>query len=1049
MGRAAHRFLVWLGAFVAALMLLSGAGLWRLMQGPIDLDWLSPYIQEALKRSAGGLQFTISGGRVGINRESHQLDLWLEGVRISQSDGEPLAVFSTVSADFSLRSLLHGSVAPTRLVVERPVLRLIRDEAGTIRFHFGDQDNETPGLGPEIFDQLAGPRNSGTPFGLMRRLIVRDATLVLDDRQTGRRWRADRVDAALERSREGFSGDLSLALGIGDRAPEFHVSYRYSSGERILDCGIEIGAVEPAALASLAPEFAPLALANFPVSGTLSTRLNIAELTNEGLRLDLHFGSGSIRSELLPEGSLALHEGTLRAVYAPETGELRLAKLDLDLGGGSSLAVNGVLDGVTAAMVAGKDPPPTSIPGKLALALADVPVRKFESLWPPSLSHGGRRWVLENVHDGVLDEAAVQLNLDVDPAARSAEVVSAHGTMRYHDATISYFRGLTPARKVSGTATLQDKRLVFTPTGGTVRSVQVTGGSLEITDLGAPVEWLAVNLAFAGPIQDVLETIDAKPLRYAHDIGVDPARISGRTEANIHCKLPLLDSVKLDQVEFAVKAGLTGAGIANVAMNRNLTDGSFAVEITRPGARLEGSSRFDGVPLNLDASLFFKPKDGVQARYRVAMTLNDGQRRKLDFDFFPDRLTGPVGVNLTYWTFDPSHAEAEASLDLHSTSLSVAEADWKKPPGAPATARVVLDLYNERVTRLPEIEVRAAGLDGRFAVALAPDSEHIDRVDIQRFLISDDDVTGVVMRRREGGWHADLHGRRLDLSHWAKDLVKDNPRRGSASDPPLQIDARFGRLVLGPRREVRDFSAQALRKDADWQVAQIDARFENGRQLSLRSGNESGRRSLTFRSDDLGSALSLFDITDNIVGGHVTVTGQFSNAAGKRLVAGQIEGKDYSLVRAPVFARILSLPSFSGLGSMLSGSGIPFSTLSSNFAYSDDHLALENLRAYGGAIGVTANGTVDVGRDRLDLQGTIVPAYELNSIIGNIPLIGSLLLGGEGQGLFAANYRVTGSAADPEVSVNPLSALAPGFLRRLFQPNFGIPPPAQQSLGVQ
>jgi len=1050
----AHRLLVWLGAFVAAVMLLSAVGLWRLMQGPIDLDWLTPYIQEALNRSSGGLRIAISGGRIGIDRESRQLDLWLEGVRIAQPDGEALAVFPAMSANFSLRSLIQGSVVPTRFVVERPVLRFIRDEAGAIGFHFGDQDNDAPSfssqiLGPQVLEQLAGPPKPEAPLGLMRRFVVRDATLVLDDRQTGRRWRADRVDAALERSHEGFSGDLSLALPIGGREPEFHVSYRYSSEERTLDCGVDIGAVEPAALASLAPEFAPLALANFPVSGTLATRLNIAELTTEGLRLDLHFGSGSIRSELLPEGSLALHEGSLRAVYAPETGELRLANLDLDLGGGSGLSVTGSLDGVTPAIIGGNDPPQTLIPGQLGIALHDVPVQKFESLWPPSLSRGGRRWVLGNVHDGVLDEAAVQLDLDVDPATRSAEVVSARGTMRYHDATITYFHGLTPARKVRGTATLQDKRLVFMPTGGAVKSVQVTGGSLEITNLGAPVEWLTANLTFAGPIQDVLETIDAKPLRYAHDIGIDPARVAGKTDANFHFKLPLLDDIKLDQVEFAVKAGLTGAGIANVAMNRNLTDGNFAVEITRPGAHLKGSSRFDGVPLNLDASLFFKPQDGVQARYRVAMALNDEQRRRLDFDFFPERLAGPVGVDLAYWAFDASHAEAEAALDLHSTSLSVAEAGWKKPPGAPATARVVLDLYNERVTRLPEIEVRAAGLDGKFAVALAPDSEHIDRVDIQRLLISDDDVTGVVMRRREGGWHANLRGPMLDLSHWAKDLTKDDPRRGSASNPPLQIDAHFGRLVLGPRREVRDFSAQLLRENADWHNAHIDARFENGHQISLHSGNEAGRPSLTFRSDDFGSALRLFDITDNIVGGRVTVTGKFSNAAGRRVVAGQIEGADYSLVRAPVFARILSLPSFSGLTSMLSGSGIPFSKLSSNFAYSDNRLALENLSAYGGAIGVTANGTLDVSQDRLDLQGTIVPAYALNSIIGNIPLIGSLLLGGEGQGLFAANYRVTGSAADPEVSVNPLSALAPGFLRRLFQPNFGIPPPIQQSLEVQ
>ena len=235
----------------------------------------------------------------------------------------------------------------------------------------------------------------------------------------------------------------------------------------------------------------------------------------------------------------------------------------------------------------------------------------------------------------------------------------------------------------------------------------------------------------------------------------------------------------------------------------------------------------------------------------------------------------------------------------------------------------------------------------------------------------------------------------------------------------------------------------------EWRAAQLDARFPNGHQLSLHSAAQAGGRSLTFRSDDLGSTLSLLDITNNIVGGQVTVTGQMVDKGGKEVVVGHVEGTDYNLVHAPPMARILSLPSFSGAGSMLAGSGIPFTTLRGDFAYGDDRLVLDKLLAYGGAIGVTSNGVVDLGRDQLDLQGTIVPAYALNSIIGNIPVIGSLLLGGEGQGLFAANYRVTGSAADPQVSVNPLSALAPGFLRRLFQPNFGMPPPVQQSLSAQ
>jgi len=1047
-GEGVRRALVMMGSVLAALILVCGFGLWRLMQGPVDLDRLTPLVQQWLNRSGDGSKIVISGARLEIDRQTQQLDLQIVGLRISQRNGEPLADLPEMSASFNLRSLLLGGLEPTRLVVVRPVLRLVRDESGVIRIGFNDQDLGATSFA-DVLEQLTRSENPGAPFGLMRRLAVREATLVLDDRRTGHRWQADRVDLWVERDPQGLVGDLSLALPLGAPKPEFHASYRYVAVDRRLDINIEVAAFDPAALASFAPELEPLKLAQFPISGTVATRLNLADMTNEGMRIDLHFGKGAIRSELLPEGFLSLVEGSLRAVYASESGELRVAKLNLDLGGGSGLTVDGNITGITPAMIAGVDPPPSTIPGKLGIVLADVPVEKLESLWPSSLSRGGRRWVVANVHDGVLDQAAVRLDLDVNPATHSAEVVSAHGTMRYRDATVSYFPGLVPARKVSGTATLNDRRLTFTPTSGAIKSVQLTGGSLQITDLGAPVEWITIDLAAAGPIRDVLETIDAKPLHYAHDIKVDPARVAGRTEAKLHFKLPLLKDIKLDQVEYGAKASVTDAAIANVAMNRNLTDGDFTVEIARPGAHLRGNSRFDGVLMSIDADLFFKPIDGARARYRVAMRLDDEQRRRLDFDFLPDRIAGPIGVDVTYWMLDAVRSEAVAALDLRSAGMSVAEAGWKKPPGVPAWATLELELENERVKQARNVEVKAPGLDGRFALALARKADLIERVEVYRLVIADDDVSGSVIRRPEGGWQVDLRGTTLDLSQWLKELAKGKARQFSHADGPLQVEARLGRLILGPRREVRDVAARLLRDGADWRVAQIDGRFPNGRQLSLRSANEAGKHELTFRSDDLGSSLSLFDITDNIVGGQVTVTGRVSDMAGKQVVAGHIEGTDYDLVRAPVFARILSLPSLSGVGSMLAGSGIPFSTLRGDFAYGEDRVVLENLLAYGGAIGVTTNGVADLGREHLDLQGTIVPAYALNSIIGNVPVIGSLLMGGEGQGLFAASYRVTGSPADPQVSVNPLSALAPGFLRRLFQPNFGMPPPVQQSLGIQ
>jgi hypothetical protein len=1029
----------WLGSIAAALILLTGFGMWRLMQGPIELDGLTPYVEAALNRSIGGWHVALTGAQLGIDHETRQLDLRIEGVRLSRPDGEPFAAFPEMVASFSLRALLLGRLAPTRIVVERPMVRLQRDANGLLQLQFGDRDAAAMGIGPELLQQLAGPPRLDAPLGLLRRVAVRDAVLILDDRQTGRVWQASRVDATAARGAEGIDGDLSLAVPIGGQVPEVHASWRYSAPQQTLDLALDIGEVEPAALAPLLPDLAPLAAFDLPVSGSLRTRIDVAALRPEGFRLDLGLGTGSIVSELLPRGTLGVQQGELHAVYAPESEQLHLLRLRLDLGGGSLLSLDGSLDGVTPELIAGDAPPAAPLSGKLHTVLSNVPVANFDNLWPRALSRGGRRWVLANIRDGVLDRAAFELGVTVDVAARSADIVSTHGTLRYHDLTVNYLDGLPPVRKVGGTATLADKRLEFTPTGGAVKSVQVTGGSLVITDLGSPVEWLSIDLALAGPIQDALDIIDAKPLHYAHDIGIEPGQVSGRVQTNLHFKLPLLDKVKFDQVDYGVKASLVDVAVDKIALDRGLSDGNLALEIARSGVHLQGTARFDGTPATLDASLAFKPKAGPRGRYHVALDLDDEARRRLDMDFLHDRVAGPVGVDLTYSTFADGHAEGAVAVDLRRAGLSVAEAGWKKPPDVPATAKLTFDLEDEHLTRLRGIEIKAPGLDGRFAVALAPDPKRIDRVDIQHLTIADSELSGTVSRRREGGWHIELRGPRLDVSHLLEDVNKD-----SANAPPVQIDARLGRLVLGPRHELSEVSGEILR-DGRWRSAHIDGRFANGHRLSLRLAEEEGKNGLRLQSDDFGSTLDLLDITGNIVGGQVTVTGQLSDDGMPGSLRGHVEAENYNLVRAPGFARVLSLASLTAVGSLLGGSGIPFTTLRGDFVYRSDRLVLDQLLAYGGAIGVTASGTFDFGRDRLDLQGTIVPAYTLNSILGNVPVIGSLLLGGEGQGLFAANYRVTGSGADPQVSVNPLSVLTPGFLRKLFQLNLGASPSPEQA----
>src|SRR3546814_14564771 len=92
------------------------------------------------------------------------------------------------------------------------------------------------------------------------------------------------------------------------------------------------------------------------------------------------------------------------------------------------------------------------------------------------------------------------------------------------------------------------------------------------------------------------------------------------------------------------------------------------------------------------------------------------------------------------------------------------------------------------------------------------------------------------------------------------------------------------------------------------------------------------------------------------------------------------------------------------------------------------------MRIYGASLGLTAKGNIDFDRDAIDLTGVVVPAYSINNFLSKIPLLGTILTGGEGEGLISVVYTVDGPTDDPDVSVTPLPALTPGFLPPLLPP---------------
>lgn len=151
---------------------------------------------------------------------------------------------------------------------------------------------------------------------------------------------------------------------------------------------------------------------------------------------------------------------------------------------------------------------------------------------------------------------------------------------------------------------------------------------------------------------------------------------------------------------------------------------------------------------------------------------------------------------------------------------------------------------------------------------------------------------------------------------------------------------------------------------------------------------------------------------------------------------GHAKIRDFSLHNTPLLARLLTVASFSGMVDMLTGEGMTFSHFDAPFKYKNRILSVKSGKTYGNVVGLTFSGAYNTANEDISIKGMIAPAYGLNTLIGRIPLVGSLLAGKDGT-VFAANYSITGKASDPKVRLNPLSVLSPNSLKDAVSSVFG------------
>ena len=293
--------------------------------------------------------------------------------------------------------------------------------------------------------------------------------------------------------------------------------------------------------------------------------------------------------------------------------------------------------------------------------------------------------------------------------------------------------------------------------------------------------------------------------------------------------------------------------------------------------------------------------------------------------------------------------------------------------------------------------------------------------------------------------HVVLRGAVADATPWVGDDPEDGveltpeqkKQLAEPIDDPLKklenidIDMDVARLEMGRKRMFERFVAQLSCREICRNV-DVSAATKGGKPFAWRIQSVNGKRTLSASTPDAGEVLHVLGVSPHVHDGALELHGEFDDATTKHLFSGSFLMTDFTLTDAPILTRLLSLMSFSGLTNALTGNGIGFAKMSMNTQYADGELAIDTGKAYGSAVGITIKGSLQPFAKKTNFEGTLVPAYAANSILGNIPVLGTLLTGGEGGGIIAANFSIKGNSSDPSVMVNPLSLLTPGFLRKLF-----------------
>jgi hypothetical protein len=560
------------------------------------------------------------------------------------------------------------------------------------------------------------------------------------------------------------------------------------------------------------------------------------------------------------------------------------------------------------------------------------------------------------------------------------------------------------------------------------RRLTFSDGSYRQTDEHLATSVARIGFRLEGGADAVASFLRSPIIQEAGAFDIDPATVKGRADIRVALPLTVHRIPPIAELPIKVTGTLSDISADRVVGREKLEAANFTIGYDAGALSLRGEGRLGGSPATFDLR---QPKTGPGEAI-VNLTLDEAARTRRSLPSGP-QVTGPIPIKITAPFGAAAKAPTRFEADLARASIDGLLPGWTKPAGRPG--RIAFTLGDGEKTELRDFTVESGSVQMKGTAAFAGDGA-LERAELSTFKISPGDDLRAQVERAGSGYRLNLKGNVADARPVLKWVTESGSGKGQKGREPPDLDVELAANILTGHNDeaMTGVNARIGTRGKELRTFGLRGQFRAAG-LEAQLVRDGGQPTMQVRSGDAGATLRFLDLYRRMVGGELAVNTTMGDPQ-----SGTIAISSFAVRNEPALRSIATQnpeigPSNGAAGAVtrLSSDQVDFTKLTAEFTRTASRVEYRDVVVYGAQVGFTLSGFVDYARDRLDILGTFVPAYGLNNAFSQVPVVGLLLGGGnKNEGLFAIDFKVSGAASAPTLTVNPLTAVAPGILRKLF-----------------